>query len=214
MSDSGGVETPPVSVPLLILLFPQDSIRQKWSSLIVTVRIWEVSELVKWSSLWLYAMQCILCTPWLYAQGHNMLSIINIMCTAHATFQSFLFPSWVVDENKWFGPTRSSLSYHETRAAFPPISISFALDQWKNSGLIEKKAPRGCVILSTFRRNLVDNLLCLWYHLLKVKLIKYCQRSVGGRVWWGFSVGAQLNFAGCGRCGGVGGKDSKKKKIS
>ena len=27
---------------------------------------------------------------------------------------------------KWFGPIRSSLSYHETRAEFPPISISFA----------------------------------------------------------------------------------------
>ena len=61
-----------------------------------------------------------------------------------------------------FGPIRSSLSYHETRAEFPPISISFALDQWKNSGLTEKKAPRGCVILSTFWGNLVDNLLCLY----------------------------------------------------
>ena len=64
-----------------------------------------------------------------------------------------------------FGPIRSRLSYNETRAEFPPISISFALDQWKNSGLTEKKAPRGCVILSTFWGNLVDNLLCLCTYL-------------------------------------------------
>ena len=39
VSGPGGAETPSVNVPPLILLFPQDSIRQKWSSLIVTVRI-------------------------------------------------------------------------------------------------------------------------------------------------------------------------------
>ena len=41
-SDPYRVETASVNVPQLILLFPQDSIRQKGSSLIVTVRIWEV----------------------------------------------------------------------------------------------------------------------------------------------------------------------------
>ena len=58
----GGVETPSVNVPPLILLFPQDSIRQKWSSLIVTVRVREVSELLKWSGLWLYYVHSVHCT--------------------------------------------------------------------------------------------------------------------------------------------------------
>ena len=54
-----------------------------------------------------------------------------------------------------------------------PISISFALDQWKNSGLTEKKALRGCVILSTFWGNLVDNLLCLCKVAMLVLMVTF-----------------------------------------
>jgi len=63
----------------------------------------------------------------------------------------FMSSQW----KRYLGPIRSTFSYHETRAEFPPISISFALDQWKNIGLTEKKAPRGCVILSTFEEVLL-----------------------------------------------------------
>ena len=59
VSGPGGAETPSVNVPPLILLFPQDSIRQKWSSLIVTVRILEVSEVLKWSGPWLYYVHSV-----------------------------------------------------------------------------------------------------------------------------------------------------------
>ena len=44
---AGGAETPSVNVPPLILLFPQATILQKGSNLMVTVRIQEVSELLK-----------------------------------------------------------------------------------------------------------------------------------------------------------------------
>ena len=77
---------------------------------------------------------------------------------------SFPFPPWVLSSpwKKCFGPIRSSLSYHGTRAKPSSISISFALNQWKNGGLM-KKAPRGCVSLYTFRTKLIGDLLCPCY---------------------------------------------------
>ena len=44
---------------------------------------------------------------------------------AYATFQSFFFPSWVVDEKN----DQRQPFIHETRAEPSFISISFALDQ-------------------------------------------------------------------------------------
>ena len=46
---------------------------------------------------------------------------------AYATFQSFFFPSWVVDEKNDMDQRQPFI--HETRAEPSFISISFALDQ-------------------------------------------------------------------------------------
>ena len=82
------------------------------------------------------------------AQISKFMSGQNLYSKDTASYQHDVHSSRYLSElafsslhsSRWkrcFGPIRSRLSYNETRAEFLPISISFALDQWKNSGLTE-----------------------------------------------------------------------------
>ena len=95
--------------------------------------------------------------------------VINMMWTAYSTKTKPNLPdSTPVQTGRWkelFGPIRSLLSYHETRAEPSSISISLCFRPMKEQGIWCRRKLQG---LYTFRTNLVDNLLCPWNTFLNV----------------------------------------------
>ena len=87
--------------------------------------------------------------------------VINVIRTHHPTFQSFLLHqshcSFMVESKRKWKWKKAQLVSHDMRGSFWLVQTIFFIDySWR-----EEKASRGCVILYTFRRKHVDNLLCL-----------------------------------------------------
>ena len=93
--------------------------------------------------------------------GLRTQQVINMMWTAYSTKTKPNLPESTPVQTSWwkklFGPIRSWLSYHETRAEPSSISISLCFRPMKEQGNWCRRKLRE---LYTFRTNLVDNLLC------------------------------------------------------
>lgn len=106
-SGPGGSQTPSVNVPPLILLFPQAPIRQKGANLMVTVRIPEVSELLKGSDFWIY-LYALHCTPF---ANLILIKFLLIRCVR---------PEHMINSLSFVGHT---VTQHYTSLTLPPICI-------------------------------------------------------------------------------------------